>query len=106
MLGSPPYDEEEQALAQRHKSAVKRHRQSLKRAARNRVVRTQVRHAIRTLRESIGRGESANAQTLLPQVTKTIDRAASKGVLHRNTASRQISRLSSQVASLNQSASS
>jgi len=93
-------------LAQRHKSAVKRHRQSVKRAVRNRVVRTQVRHAVRTLRETIGRGETAGAQTLLPQVTKTIDRAVSKGVLHRNAASRHISRLSSQVASLTQAASS
>ena len=92
-------------MAQRHKSAIKRHRQSLIRATRNRVIRTQVRHAVRTLRETIGRGESANAQTLLPQVSKTIDRAVTKGVLHRNAASRHISRLSRQVALLTSSAS-
>ena len=92
-------------MAQRHKSAVKRHRQSLKRAARNRAIRSHLRNAVRTLRETIGRGEQATAQTLLPQVARTIDRAVTKGVLHRNTASRHISRLSRQVASLTQSAS-
>ncbi len=91
-------------MAQRHKSAIKRHTQSLKRAERNRQVRTRVRHAVRELREVIASNEGAAAATLLPTVVKVIDKAATKGVLHRNSASRRISRLSSQVAALGKSA--
>jgi small subunit ribosomal protein S20 len=87
-------------LAERHKSAVKRHRQSLKKAARNRTVRTHVRHSIRELRETIERAEAETAGKLLPAVIKTIDKAVTKGVIHRNSASRRISRLSKQVAAL------
>jgi small subunit ribosomal protein S20 len=87
-------------LAERHKSAIKRHRQSLKKAARNRTVRTQVRHTVRELREVIGRNEKDAAGKMLPEVVKTIDKAVTKGVLHRNSAARRISRLSKQVAKL------
>jgi small subunit ribosomal protein S20 len=87
-------------LAERHKSAIKRHRQSLKRAARNKTVRTHVRHTIRELREVIERAEAENAGKLLPSVIRTIDKAVTKGVIHRNSASRRISRLSKQVAAL------
>lgn len=91
-------------MAQRHKSAIKRHRQSEEQAERNRIVRTRVRHAMRELREVIARNETAAAETLLPSVIKTLDKAVTKGVLHRNSASRRISRLSVQVAALKSSA--
>jgi small subunit ribosomal protein S20 len=85
-------------LAQRHKSAIKRHRQNIKRQARNQVVRTRVRHAVRELREVIAKKDSAAAETMLRDTMKTIDKAVTKGVLHRNNAARRISRLSRQVA--------
>ena len=87
-------------MAQRHKSAIKRHRQSVKRAARNQIVRTHVRRAVRELRETIASKDVAKAETLLPKVMKTVDKAVTKGVLHRNNAGRRISRLSRQVALL------
>jgi small subunit ribosomal protein S20 len=87
-------------LAQRHKSAIKRHRQNVKRATRNQVVRTQVRHAVRTLREAIARKETGTIETQLRSVVRTLNKAVTKGVLHRNNASRHISRLSRQVAAL------
>ena len=87
-------------MAQRHKSAVKRHRQNVKRAAHNHVVRTRVRHAVRELRETIAGKEAAKAETELKAVMKTIDQAVTKGVLHRNSAARRIARLSQQVAAL------
>ena len=87
-------------MAQRHKSAIKRHRQNIKRAARNQIVRTHVRRAVRVLRETIGRNEVEVARTQLRAVMKTLDKAVTKGVLHRNNASRRISRLSHQVAAL------
>jgi len=87
-------------LAQRHKSAVKRHRQNVKRQVRNQVVRTRVRHAVRELREVIAKKDTATAETMLRDTMKTIDKAVTKGVLHRNNAARRISRLSQQVAAL------
>jgi small subunit ribosomal protein S20 len=87
-------------LAQRHKSAIKRHRQNVKRQARNQVVRTRVRHAVRELREVIAKKDTANAETMLRDTMKTLDKAVTKGVLHRNNAARRISRLSQQVAAL------
>jgi len=89
-------------LAQRHKSAIKRHRQSVKRVARNQIIRTHVRHAVRHLRETIAKKEVDAAASQLQAVVKTIDKAVTKGVLHRNNASRRISRLSQQVAALKQ----
>ncbi len=87
-------------MAQRHKSAIKRHRQSEKRAASNQIVRTHVRRVVRELRETIASKDAAKAQTLLRTVMKTVDQAVTKGVLHRNNAARRVSRLSHQVASL------
>jgi small subunit ribosomal protein S20 len=87
-------------LAQRHKSAIKRHTQNLKRAERNRVVRTHVRRVVRELRETIARSEVGDAERQLQTVMATVDKAVTKGVLHRNNAARRIARLSSQVAAL------
>ena len=87
-------------MAQRHKSAIKRHRQNTKRQARNQVVRTRVRHTVRELREVIAKKDSATAETMLRDTMKTLDKAVTKGVLHRNNAARRISRLSHQVAEL------
>lgn len=87
-------------MAQRHKSAIKRHRQSLKRAERNRAIRTRLRHAVRELRETIENKDLATAETQLKSVVSTLTKAVTKGVLHRNSASRRVSRLSHQVAAL------
>ena len=92
-------------MAQRHKSAVKRHRQSVTRATRNHAVRTRVRHAVRELRETIARKEVATAETQLQSVVKSLTKAVTKGVLHRNNAARRVSRLSHQVAALKKTAS-
>ena len=87
-------------MAQRHKSAIKRHRQSVKLAERNRAIRTRVRHSMRTLREAIGNKDSTSAETELRSTIRTLDKAVTQGVLHRNNAARRISRLSRQVAEL------
>ena len=84
-------------MAQRHPSAQKRHRQNLKKRERNRAVRTEMRHEIRKVREVVAKGDKAASATELKAAMKIISRAASKGVIHRNTASRYISRLSKQA---------
>lgn len=87
-------------LAQRHPSALKRHRQSLKRREQNRAVRSRVRTEVRKLREAVDRSDAPTAEQELRVVVKGLTKAATKGVLHRNAASRRIARLSKRVAAL------
>jgi small subunit ribosomal protein S20 len=78
-------------------SAEKRNRQAQKRRARNVQVRTGVRSAVKKVREAVARGDSAGARQALQAAEKAIGKATSKGVLHRNAASRKISRLAKAV---------
>jgi small subunit ribosomal protein S20 len=75
------------------KSAQKRNRQALKRRARNQAVRTQVKSAVKRAREALAAKDPAKAQEALRAAARTLDRAASKGVLHKKNASRRIARL-------------
>jgi small subunit ribosomal protein S20 len=79
-------------------SAIKRNRQAQKRRARNTQVRTSVKNAVKKVREAIAKGDAAAAKAALPAAEKALSGATSKGVLHRNTASRRISRLAKAVA--------
>ena len=79
------------------KSAEKRNRQSQKRRARNVAVRTSVKTAVKKVREAVARGDGETAKKALLEATSTLDRAASKGVLPKNTASRRIGRLAKAV---------
>jgi small subunit ribosomal protein S20 len=81
-------------LAQ-HKSAKKRARQTLKRRARNRGTRGAVRTGIKAFRASIDGAEDTTAS--LRSAEGLIRRAASKGVIPKKRASRQISRLAKQA---------
>lgn len=79
-----------------HKQAEKRHRQSVKRAARNRYYEATLRSLLRTARESLESGKAA------PESVKTalayVDHIAGKGIVPRNRADRLKSRLQSQLA--------
>ncbi|GAB4230052.1 MAG: 30S ribosomal protein S20 [Deltaproteobacteria bacterium] len=79
------------------KSAIKRHKQSLKRRARNRHVRSTVKTAVKNLRAAIAGEAPDQAAGLLRTAASELARAGSKGVLHRKTASRKISRLAKAV---------
>jgi small subunit ribosomal protein S20 len=79
-------------------SAEKRNRQAQKRRTRNVAVRTGVKGAVKKVREALDKGDAAAAKTALQSAEKALDRAASKGVLHKNAASRRISRLAHAVA--------
>lgn len=87
-----------------HKSAEKRARQTPKRTQRNRDVKTAARTHVKRVREAIVNLDVQEAEQSLALCIKQIDKAVAKGVLHRKTGSRTISRLSSQVASLKASA--
>ena len=81
-------------------SAAKRDRQNTKRRLRNKMVKTRVRSAIRTLREAVTRNAPEEAHAQLQLVTGELDRAVRKGVLHRNTAARHKKRLSARLKAL------
>ena len=82
------------------KSAQKRNRQALKRRARNQAVRTQVKSAVKKAREALAAKDPAKAQEALRAAARTLDKAASKGVLHKKNASRRIARLYAAVPGL------
>lgn len=83
-----------------HKSAEKRHRQSLKRRTRNRNARSTIRTQIRTVLETITSGDAAAAQEKAKKAASLLDKAVVHGLLHRKTAQRTLSRLDKKVAAV------
>ena len=81
------------------KSAIKRNRQNEKRRVANKGVRSQLRTETKKAIAAAGTDESADA---LRVAIKHIDKAASKGVMHKNTAARRKSRLVKQIRTLEQ----
>jgi small subunit ribosomal protein S20 len=83
-----------------HFSALKRARQTEKRTARNRANTSQLRTVLRSMRESLAKGDRAAATEAYRSTVSTLDKATKKGVLHQNTASRYKSRLSARLSAL------
>ena len=83
-----------------HKSTIKRARQALKRAQRNRAVSSTVRGVVKKVLAAVEEKNREEASALLRQATAALSKAASKGVLKPNTASRRISRLAARVNSM------
>ena len=83
-----------------HKSAEKRVRQTVNRRLRNKHVLTTMRTYIKRVRVAIEEGNADLANDTLKNATQALARAASQGVIHRNQASRKISRLTKAVAGL------
>jgi small subunit ribosomal protein S20 len=81
-----------------HASALKAHRQSLVHRERNRKFRSQLRTTLKQIRSVIDGKDKAAAKKQLGTAISLIDKMASKGVIHRNTASRYKSRLSARLA--------
>ena len=76
-----------------HKDAMKRHRQNLKRRERNRYYKSSMRTLTKKFRVALEEGSIDEAKTLLFQNVKLIQKVAQKGVIHKNQASRRVSRL-------------
>jgi small subunit ribosomal protein S20 len=81
-------------------SAKKAVRKIERRAAVNRSRRSQMRTYVRKVEEAIASGNHGEAQTALKDAEPMIMRAAQKGIIHKNTASRKVSRLSANVRKL------
>ncbi len=88
-----------------HGSALKAHRQSLRRREVNRRNLSRLRSEIKRLRETVKSGDAAAADKLLPKTLSLIDKSIQKGVLHDNAAARHKSRLSRLVRSSRQAGS-
>lgn len=82
------------------KSAKKRILTSNKRAEANKAVKTGVKTAVKKVNAAVESGDKAAAQEALKAASSTINKAASKGVLHKNNAARKVSRLSEKVSKL------
>jgi small subunit ribosomal protein S20 len=81
-----------------HASALKAHRQNIVRRERNRQMRTRLRSALRSIRSAVDAGDPAQVKDALKDTISLVDKMASKGIIHRNTAGRYKSRLSARVS--------
>jgi small subunit ribosomal protein S20 len=83
-----------------HKSALKRNRQAAVRNARNTHIRSSMRTFVKQVRAAVAAGNQDEAKAALERAVPFIDKAATKGVIHKATASRKISRLAKLINTL------
>ena len=82
------------------KSQIKRNLQNAKAEERNKAVKSELKTAVRRTREAVAAGDKAKATVALSHANRKLDKAVSKGVIHRNQAANRKSAIASQVASL------
>ena len=92
------------AQPKKNLSAEKRARQSVKRNLHNRSVESGVKTVLKKVEAAVTSGNLDDATKALLQAVRALNKAASKGVIHRNTASRNISRLTKKVNALSSQA--
>lgn len=83
-----------------HKSAEKRLRQTEKRTAINRARLSRVRTFVKKVESAIETGDKAAAQSAFQLAQPELHRATTKGVLHKNTVARKLSRLATRINGL------
>lgn len=81
------------AAKKKNLSAMKRTRQAEKRNLRNASIRSKIKTVSKRIEEAITEKNQENVKKFLREIIRTVNSAVSKGVLHKNTASRKISRL-------------
>ena len=82
------------------KSQIKRNKQNEKRHERNKAVKSGLKTAVRKFREAAEAGDAAEAEALAKDAAKKLDKAASKGVIHKNQAANRKSAIAKKAASL------
>jgi small subunit ribosomal protein S20 len=85
-------------VAKRTKSALKANRQNIKRREQNRQMRSKLRTALKAIRASLDAKDVEGAKSALGQTVSVVDKMATKGIIHRNTAGRYKSRLAARFA--------
>ena len=81
------------------KSQIKRNRTNELRRLRNKAVKSELKTAVRRFREAADSGDTATAATALRSATRLLDKAASKGVIHKNQAANRKSAMAKKVPS-------
>ncbi len=84
-------------MAKRTKSALKANRQNIKRRSANRELRSTLRTALKAIRASLDANDVDGAKKALSATVSIVDKMATKGIIHRNTAGRYKSRLSARL---------
>jgi small subunit ribosomal protein S20 len=82
------------------KSQIKRNLTNAKRHERNKAVKSELRTVVRNVRAAIDSGDADQAKTALQAASRKLDKAASKGVIHKNQAANRKSSLAQQISSL------
>ena len=85
-------------MAKRTKSALKANRQNIKRREHNRQMRSRLRTALKSIRASLDAKDVKGAKTALQATVSIVDKMATKGIIHRNTAARYKSRLGTRLS--------
>jgi len=85
-------------VAKRNKSALKANRQNIKRREHNRALRARLRTGLKGIRKSLDVKDIPGAKTALRSLQSLVDKMASKGIIHKNTASRYKARLAARIA--------
>lgn len=95
------YHEHERVLKLANiKSQIKRIKTNEKSRQRNKAVRSEVRSYVRVVRENIAAGNKEEAQQAYAVAARKLDKAVSKGVLHKNNAANRKSRMATQINAL------
>jgi small subunit ribosomal protein S20 len=84
-------------VAKRTKSALKANRQNIKRREHNRTMRSKLRTALKSIRASLDAKDLTAAKAALNQTVSLVDKMATKGMIHSNTAGRYKSRLAARL---------
>ena len=79
------------------KSAIKRVKVSEKKNLRNRVAKTKIKTVVKKFDAAVNASETENAVVLMRQASGEVDKAASKGIIHRNAANRKKAQLAKKV---------
>jgi small subunit ribosomal protein S20 len=82
------------------KSQIKRNKTNLKAQERNKAVKSELRTVVRKTRQAISAGDKEAAEATLKVASVKLDKAVSKGVIHKNQASNRKSAIAKQVAAL------
>jgi len=85
-------------VAKRNKSALKANRQNIKRREHNRALRAKLRTGLKGIRKSLDAKDVAAAKKGLQSLQSLVDKMATKGIIHKNTASRYKSRLAARLS--------
>ena len=91
-------------MATRHASAVKAHRQTLKRTEHNRAMRSRLRTALKAIRSAIDANDATAAKAALNDTFSLIDKMSGKGIIHDNAAGRYKSRIAKRLNGVGASA--